>query len=100
MGSEQLDRDRLLPGEDPCTEFEEDAWHWIHVYRELTSIKRQMIESFRRLVAAQGSEARAELERDDLRSLKRQLDRYERRLRYWQERQSQLTSRPDGPSAS
>ncbi|HET9846999.1 MAG TPA: hypothetical protein VFR68_00370, partial [Candidatus Dormibacteraeota bacterium] len=34
---------RLLPGEDPKTERQDDIEHWIVTYRELTAYNRELI---------------------------------------------------------
>ena len=87
-----MDPDRLLPGEDPEHAEPGDAQHWALVYAELLQTKTQLIANLRELMKGQSQPARDELERMDVRMLELQIDRFRRRLAYWQ-------SQKDSPPA-
>jgi hypothetical protein len=87
--------DRLLPGEAGADDASlEDARHWKAVYAELVESKRSILGvTVEQLRASSGREAAAELNLD--RSVLRQeLDRLQNRLRYWSDRESDLSSAP------
>jgi hypothetical protein len=89
-----VDPDRLLEGEDPRTQYVEDAAHWITVYSELVLFKERLVdgagEALRNMSETQ---ARDEVSRTDLMVLTAERDRLKRRLDYWKERQRELSSR-------
>ncbi len=78
--------DRLLPGEDAPNPSSQDAAHWTLVYRELIATKRSLIRSLGGMLEGLQKDARAELERDDMKMLKEELARFERRFGYWEAR--------------
>jgi hypothetical protein len=84
---------KLLPGEqeDVRSSYQEDAAHWRRIYEELLTAKIGMItelaDSIGRL---ESSAAKRELEATDLRLLEAQAERYERRHRFWRDREWQL----------
>jgi hypothetical protein len=84
------DPDRLLPGEQTGTSNREDVAHWINVYTELQSTKRQLIANLRDMMARQTQAAQDELERADVRLLELQVERFDRRLAFWKARMAEL----------
>jgi len=78
------DEKRLLPGEQPSSELVADAKHWIDVDSQLQQTKRQLIANLKDMMVRQSQEAQDELERADVRVLELQVERFERRLAFWQ----------------
>ena len=78
------DAKRLLPGEEPGSELVADAKHWIEVYSQLRQTKRQLIGNLKDMMEHQSQEAQDELQRADVRVLELQVERFERRLAFWQ----------------
>ena len=68
----------------------EDAAHWIRVYLELYTTKVRMLDNLRALMEDQDPDAKAELVRSDVLLLEAQLQRFRRRLDYWERRQEEL----------
>jgi hypothetical protein len=87
-----LDPDRLLPGENPESREQEDAAHWVRVYQELKETKETLAADLTAALERSGEAARAELESVDVVLIQFQLQRFRRRLRYWSERQRELSS--------
>jgi hypothetical protein len=83
---EQVDDDRLLPGEKPASRHPEDALHWAEVYRELCDFKERALERIAIESIALGAEARKEIEATDLIVLRVERDRFRRRAEFWRER--------------
>ena len=91
IAREQVDPNRLLEGEDPSTEFIEDARHWLEVYEELIRFKGALIDKFEDrvqrfdkaepLIEAAGDGALLELE----------LQRFTKRAAFWRERLEALS---------
>ena len=82
--------DRLLEGEDPRTDFPQDARHWISVYREMIGFKEDLLGRIRGLLTHLPPAARSDVMVEDVAMLEAQLARYQRRLEYWYARQWQL----------
>ena len=81
---------RLLEGEDPASNFPEDARHWIAVYREMVAFNGRLLErlhsDLRRLPAgAQGASIGK-----DVALVEGRLERYHGRLQFWYARQWDL----------
>jgi hypothetical protein len=98
------DYDRLLPGEerDAGQSDADDAAHWVSVYTELRQTKRALIANLREMMGRQSQAAQDELERADVRVLVLQVERFERRLSFWQGHLSQHNGhgpRPSSPQA-
>ncbi|MBV8194718.1 MAG: hypothetical protein JOY80_04245 [Candidatus Dormibacteraeota bacterium] len=91
MAEPVLDPAEPLPGEDPDSPFLDDAIHWISVYSELLSLKRQLLQRADQvLVGAQAdTEREADADRD---LLSRQAERYRRRLEFWRRRAKELAA--------
>lgn len=87
---EQVDDDRLLPGEKPDSTHPEDALHWAEVYRELCDFKERAIEQITIDVVPLGDEARREIEGTDLVVLRAESDRFRRRAAFWRQRYRRL----------
>lgn len=83
---EQVDDDRLLPGEKPDSRHVEDALHWAEVYRELCDFKERAIGQITIDVIALGDDARKEVETTDLAVLRAERDRFRRRAEFWRQR--------------
>lgn len=82
--------DRLLPGEDPDRHSLNDATHWVAVYTELLAGKSRILDlTLQTMEAADHSETQSELVHDQT-LLLTELDRFQRRLRYWHERELEL----------
>lgn len=89
-----VDGDTLLEGEDPDTPHIEDADHWISVYRELIAFKRSLLDSTNEDAAQlDHREARQEATHVDGAILRAELERFRRRLQFWQERRVELEGR-------
>jgi DNA-binding CsgD family transcriptional regulator len=67
-----------------------DARHWIAVYLELLSFKRDLIERIEAEAAAMSDEANAEIIGGDLRLLQEQERRWKERIRFWYSRYAEL----------
>jgi hypothetical protein len=80
------DGDRLLEGEDSGTPYLEDATHWVTVYSELLSVKRDLVGVSEDRLPDVSVEARRELVSTDLVVLEAEMKRFSRRLAYWRER--------------
>jgi hypothetical protein len=76
-----IDPDRTLPGES--TTGAENAEHWVMVYSELLTTKRQLIANLREMMERQPQDVQDELERADVRLLELQIQRFEHRLAIW-----------------
>ena len=87
---EQVDDERLLPGEDSDSSIPEDALHWAEVYRELCDFKERAIEQITDDVVSLGEEARKEIRTTDLVVLRAERDRFRRRAEFWRQRYGRL----------
>lgn len=86
VARDAVDPDRLLPGEKPDEARSGDADHWIQVYGELRTTKLHLLNELRIRVAGLGPSAAKELEGVDEVILQLQVDRFERRLTFWNDR--------------
>ena len=94
-GEEAADPDRLLPGEDPATPYRDDAEKWVEVYDELLSFKNRLLDVAEdALQGLHDKPARREVIETDRMVLQAEVDRFHRRLSFWQRR---LTELGDGP---
>jgi DNA-binding response OmpR family regulator len=75
--------DRLLDGEDPKTEFAQDARHWIAVYREMIAFKEGLLKRVQSQLARLSRSSRRDLSDNEVAVITSQLDRYRRRLEFW-----------------
>jgi hypothetical protein len=81
-----VEPERLLEGEDEDTAYLDDALHWAKVYVELLDFKRNLLTVAEQRVAVMHDDAGSEVEETDLKVLKAEAARFERRLDFWQER--------------
>jgi len=72
--------DRLLSGERPDTPYLEDAHHWIKVYSELREFKAEVLRLAEERVRSMGRDSAAEVEETDLKVLRAEAERINRRL--------------------
>ncbi len=91
-----VEPERLLDGEDEETTYADDAIHWTKVYRELVDFKHSLLNVAEKSVAAMEDDAGSEVKGTDLKVLKAEAARFERRLAFWQVRANQLS----GPSVT
>lgn len=88
----QVQRDRLLEGEDPSTTYVEDAAHWITVYSELLLFKERLVDAAQQgLMNMTEPLARHEGAEVDLPVLLAERDRLHKRLDFWKERSRELS---------
>lgn len=89
-----IDGDALLEGEDPESPHLEDAEHWVNVYRELIAFKQSLLDSTNHdTKQLEHPEARQEAASVDGTILRAELERFRRRVAFWEERRSELTQR-------
>ncbi len=81
-----IDPDRLLEGENPETPYLEDATHWVTVYADLLSVKRDLLGVSELRLPDLPKEARQEVATTDLVLLDTEMKRFSRRLTYWRQR--------------
>jgi DNA-binding response OmpR family regulator len=82
--------DRLLEGENPFTTFQQDARHWVAVYRQMISFKVQLLARMRAQARTLPPAARRDVVDNDVSILEVQLRRYRRRIEFWYARQWEL----------
>jgi len=80
----------LLEGEDPDTQYAQDARHWVAIYRELIAFKTNVLARVHAQVRRLPAAARAEATGPDVLIIEAQLERYRRRLEFWYQRQWSL----------
>jgi hypothetical protein len=86
------DQDRLLPGEDSSSKQLDDAQHWVKVYTELLIFKRDLLSSTdEHLDDMSLEDARTEVRATDRLVLEAEAERFERRRRFWEERNRELS---------
>jgi len=84
------DRSRLLRGEDPDTEYADDARHWLAVYRELLGFKHDMLRSIDDRVPQISESAREEVLETDLPLMQAEAARFVDRIAFWEGRLAEL----------
>lgn len=84
------DPHRLLRGEDPDTEYADDARHWIAVYQELLAFKRNILASIRQGVPEISESARQEVLDTDLPVMEAEAQRFVHRIEFWESRLDEL----------
>lgn len=83
--------DRLLDGEDPGSRHRDDVEHWISAYSELIAYKESVIAMTSQEAETMVNPAAAVETQDvDLTILRRELENYRRRLRFWLRRREEL----------
>ena len=88
-----VEPERLLDGEDEQTTYADDAVHWTKVYRELLEFKHTLLNVAEQSVVYMGDDAGSEVKDTDLKVLKAEAARFERRLAFWQLRTNELSGR-------
>jgi hypothetical protein len=86
-----VEPERLLDGEDEQTTYADDAVHWTKVYRELLEFKHSLLNLAEHRVTSMGDDAGSEVKDTDLKVLKAEAVRFERRLAFWRARTSELS---------
>jgi hypothetical protein len=81
-----VEPERLLEGEDEHTAYVDDAIHWTKVYAELLDFKRSLLTLAEQRVPAMDDDASSEVQETDLKVLKAEAVRFERRLEFWHDR--------------
>ena len=84
---------RLLEGEDETTTYLDDALHWTKVYTELLEFKHSLLTVAERWMPEMDDDAETEVKATDLKVLKAEAARFERRLAFWLERGRLLEAR-------
>jgi len=88
-----VEPERLLEGEDEHTAYVDDAVHWTKVYAELLDFKRSLMAVSAHEMKSMGDAAESEVKETDLKVLRAEAARFERRLSFWQERADELRAR-------
>src|SRR5579864_1455765 len=82
-----VDQEALLDGEDPDSPHLDDAEHWISVYHELIEFKASVLASSADEIAGlDHKESRGEAKHVDVTILRAELERFRRRMAFWQDR--------------
>jgi hypothetical protein len=81
---------RLLPGEPEDTTYREDASHWADVYRRLIVKKEHITSEIAESATELPNPARMELRETDERAFDAELQRFRKRLAFWEQRHRQL----------
>jgi hypothetical protein len=90
-GEEAADPERLLPGEDPATPYPDDAQKWVEVYDELLRFKNRLLDVAEDTIKdLHDKPARKEVIDTDRIVLRAEVERFHRRLSFWQRRLSEL----------
>ena len=85
------DPDRLLPGEEPGTQYVDDAHHWLNVYAELLRFKDELLATVQR--AGEGARHASQPEVNaDLALMEAERSRLATRTQYWRDRLRHLGS--------
>ena len=92
--AKSVDPDRLLDGEDPDTTYLDDALHWVAVYTELLSVKRDLVTTSEDRLESMQAESRREVASTDLVVLDSEMKRFSRRLEFWRQRCVELGGSP------
>ncbi|MFI5285325.1 MAG: hypothetical protein ACHQ4F_03295 [Candidatus Dormibacteria bacterium] len=83
---------RLLEGEDEGTTYVDDAIHWTKVYSELLDFKASLLTVAEHRLPSMDDDAESEVRETDLKVLKAEAARFERRLEFWRERIRELNA--------
>lgn len=90
---EAIEPGRLLPGEDPESLLLDDSQHWAAVYTELLMTKTRILDAtLEQMEAATHPAVQDELQSDQT-VLVTEIERFQRRLRYWHDREVELRGR-------
>ena len=83
---EAADPDRLLEGEDSAATDAATAEHWLLVYRQMLDTKSGLLADLRRDMATMDPDARDEMAKTDESLLDSQVNRFGRRIAFWESR--------------
>jgi hypothetical protein len=86
-----ISESRLLPGEPEDTTYGEDACYWASVYRRLIVKKEHIAIEIAESAAELPAPARIELRETDVPAFGAELERFRKRLQFWEARHRQLT---------
>ncbi len=76
--------------------FADDAQHWVAVYTELLATKARILDiTLEQMERTKRDEVQRELQGDQT-VLLSEIERFQRRLRYWHDRELELSRSPDG----
>ena len=91
VARELVDPDHRLPGErdSEASPLLEDAQHWLQVYAELLSFKRTLLRTAEVHKDRAPDQVANEVTNDEV-LLRSELDRLERRHRFWEQRAREL----------
>lgn len=90
LARDQVDRERLLDGEDPASTHPDDARHWLGVYQELYAFKQDVLTKLRTRIATMSTGVAQEEALSDERLLALELERFEHRAEFWRSRLREL----------
>ena len=82
---------RLLPGEPEDTTYGEDASYWASVYRRLIVKKEHIASEIAKSATELPAPAQIELRETDELAFDTELERFRKRLEFWEGRHRQLT---------
>ncbi|MDQ6918388.1 MAG: hypothetical protein M3Z98_03405 [Candidatus Dormibacteraeota bacterium] len=83
---EAADPERLIEGEDPSATDMATADHWLLVYGQLLRTKSGLLADLREGMAAMDPDARDEMSKTDEALLQAQVERFGRRIAFWEAR--------------
>ena len=78
---------KLMPGENPGSQYLADADHWISVYEELLAFDKELLQSLRRQLGNDGNGSELKI---DLEKLNSRLSHLEEGLDFWRQRRDAL----------
>jgi hypothetical protein len=79
-------------GEDSGSKQIDDAKHWLEVYTELLSFKRDLLRNtYEHMAGMQVDAARTEVRQTDELVLEAEAQRFERRRKFWEQRLQELS---------
>jgi hypothetical protein len=85
-----VDDTRLMRGENPASTLREDALHWISVYGELAQFKQTLLDEMHDKLPAMSGVTAAEVHNVDIVIIREQMERYQRRIAFWKQREKEL----------
>jgi len=91
LNSDELRReaahpDRLIEGEDPTAIDGATADHWLLVYGQLLETKSRLLADLRQSMETMDPDARDEMVLTDEALLQAQVERFRRRIEFWESR--------------
>ena len=83
---EAADPERLIEGEDPTAADVATADHWLLVYGQLRRTKSNLLADLREGMVSMDPDARDEMSKTDEALLQAQVERFGRRIAFWEAR--------------